>query len=180
MRSEKPCGCWNMADNTAKTPFENVVELLALHGVEFIVIGGRAETLYGSARVTFDTDLCYRRTGSNLAGLAKVLKELRPTLRGAPADLPFRIDAESLALGCNFTFRTTEGDLDLLGFVEPIGGFDELEKRAETMRIGDIDLKIIALDDLIRIKEHLGRPKDRDSLLHLQAIKRLRDSQANK
>jgi predicted nucleotidyltransferase len=168
-----------MDADTAKTPFENIAELLASHGVEFIVIGGQAETLHGSARVTFDTDLCYRRTASNLAGLAKVLKELRPTLRGAPADLPFRIDAESLALGCNFTFRTTEGDLDLLGYVEPIGGFDELERHAETIRIGDIDLKISGLEDLIRIKEHLGRAKDRDSLLHLQAIKRLRDSQGN-
>ena len=169
-----------MDADTAKTPFENIAELLASHGVEFIVIGGQAETIHGSARVTFDTDLCYRRTGSSLAGLAQALKDLRATLRGAPADLPFRIDAESLALGCNFTLRTTEGDLDLLGFVEPIGGFEELERRAETIPIGDIVVKIIALEDLIRIKEHLGRPKDRDSLLHLQAIKRLRDFQGNK
>jgi predicted nucleotidyltransferase len=166
-----------MDADTAKTPFENIAELLASHRVEFIVIGGQAETVHGSARVTFDTDLCYRRTASSLAGLAEALKELRATLRGAPADLPFRIDAESLALGCNFTFQTTEGDLDLLGYIEPIGGFEELESHAETIRIGDIDLKIIGLEDLIRIKEHLGRPKDRDSLLHLQAIKRLRDSQ---
>lgn len=169
-----------MDADTAKTPFENIAELLASHGVEFIVIGGQAETLHGSARVTFDTDLCYRRTDSNFAGLAAALKELRATLRGAPANLPFRIDAESLALGCNFTFQTSEGDLDLLGFVEPIGGFDELARHAETMLIGDIDLKIIGLEDLIRIKERLGRAKDRDSLLHLQAIKRLRDSQGNK
>ena len=168
-----------MADNTAKTPFERLVRHLTEQGVEFIVIGGRAETLHGSARVTFDTDLCYRRTAENLRRLASSLAVLRPTLRGAPPDLPFRIDAESLALGCNFTFRTTEGDLDLLGYVEPIGGFDELESHAETIRIGDIDLKIIGLEDLIRIKEHLGRPKDRDSLLHLQAIKRLRDSQGD-
>ena len=168
-----------MDADTAKTPFENIAELLASHGVEFIVIGGQAETLYGSARVTFYTDLCYRRTGSNLASLAEALKELQPTLRGAPADLPFRIDAESLALGCNFTFQTTEGDLDLLGYIEPIGGFEELEEHAETIRIGAIDLKIIGLEDLIRIKEHLGRAKDRDSLLHLQAVKRLRDSQGN-
>jgi hypothetical protein len=27
---------------------------------------------------------------------------------------------------------------------------------------------VIGLDDLIRIKEHLGRPKDRESLLQLE------------
>jgi predicted nucleotidyltransferase len=168
-----------MADNTAKTPFERLVRLLAERGVEFIVIGGRAETLHGSARVTFDTDLCYRRTAENLRRLAAALGALRPTLRGAPPDLPFRIDAESLALGCNYTFRTGEGDLDLLGFVEPLGGYDELDKHAETMRLGDTAVRVIGLDDLIRIREHLGRRKDRDSVLHLRAIRRLRDAKAN-
>lgn len=164
-----------MGDDTAKTPFEQIVELLALRKVQFIVIGGQAETLYGSARVTYDLDLCYRRTPENLRRLADALKVLKPTLRGAPPDLPFRMDAESLALGSNFTLRTLAGDLDLIGHVEPLGGYDELSKRAETIRVGDVDLKVIALDDLIRIKQHLDRPRDHDSLRHLLAIKRLRD-----
>ena len=33
----------------------------------------------------------------------------------------------------------------------------------------------VGLDDLIRIKEHINRPKDRDSLMHLRAIKKLRE-----
>lgn len=67
------------------------------------------------------------------------------------------------------------GDLDLIGYVEPVGGFEELSKRTETIPVGESDLRVIALDDLIRIKQHLGQPKDRDSLLHLLAIKRVRD-----
>jgi len=146
--------------------------------VEFIVIGGRAETLLGSARVTFDTDLCYRRTKENLERLTEALRELKPSLRGAPPDLPFIIDAQSLALGNNFTFDTTAGALDLLGYVEPLGGYDDLLKNADTLPFGDITLKVAGLDDLIRIKQHIGRPKDRDSLMHLLAIKRVRDEQA--
>jgi hypothetical protein len=34
---------------------------------------------------------------------------------------------------------------------------------------------IIGLDDLIQIKRYIGRPKDRESLLQLEAIKRLRE-----
>jgi len=159
-----------------KTPFEQIVDLLRAHAVEFIVIGGRAEVLLGSARITMDTDICYRRTSGNLDRLATALRTLNPTLRGAPPDLPFRLDAESLALGNNFTFSTESvGDLDLLGHVEPIGGYEELAARAEIIRFGDVDLKVASLDDLIRIKEHIGRPKDRDSLMHLLAIKRIRD-----
>ena len=86
-----------------------------------MVIGGQAATLLGSPLPTFDIDLCYRRTAENLEHLAAALKELHPTLRGAPPDLPFRLDGRSLALGCNFTFNTDVGPLDLLGWVEPFG-----------------------------------------------------------
>ena len=65
--------------------------------MEFILVGGQAEILHGSARVTFDLDLCYRRSPDNLDRLARALRDLKPTLRGAPADLPFVIDAKSLA-----------------------------------------------------------------------------------
>src|SRR5262245_61033331 len=109
-----------MDDATAKTPFDEIVELFTKLGVEFITIGGQAEALLGSARVTFDTDLCYRRTHENLLRLAKALEQLQPTLRGAPPDLPFKLDARTLELGNNFTFNTSSGELDLLGYVEPI------------------------------------------------------------
>jgi len=164
-----------MRDETAKSRLEQVVELLQAHGVEFIVIGGQAEILMGGARVTFDVDLCYRRTKANLEALARALQALRPTLRGAPPDLPFRIDAEALALGCNYTFDTPLGGLDLLGHLEPLGGYDDLIERTTTERVGENDARVIALDDLIRIKQHINRPKDRDSLFQLLAIKRLRE-----
>ncbi|TWT41722.1 hypothetical protein RAS1_28430 [Phycisphaerae bacterium RAS1] len=157
--------------------FEKIAKLLTARKVEFIVIGGQAEALLGSARVTYDTDLCYRRTNENLERVATALKELGPTLRGAPADLPFKLDVKALQLGNNFTFDTTLGSLDLLGWVEPLGTYDEFIGRAETMPFDDIELKVISLDDLIRVKQHVNRPKDRESLMHLLAIKRVRDGQ---
>lgn len=38
-------------------------------------------------------------------------------------------------------------------------------------------MRVIGLDDLIRIKRYIGRPKDRESLLQLEAIKRLREQE---
>ena len=75
--------------------------MLAEHGVEFIVVGGQAEALMGSARVTYDVDLSYRRTPQNLERLATALSTLNLTLRGAPPELKFRLDAQALALGQN-------------------------------------------------------------------------------
>jgi hypothetical protein len=102
------------------------------------------------------------------------LRGLAVQLRGAPGDLPFQIDSRSLALGSNFTLTTRLGDLDLLGYLGPLGGYEAIASRAEVYRIGDLDLRVIALDDLIAIKQHIRRPKDQQSLFHLLAIKRLR------
>ena len=45
------------------------------------------------------------------------------------------------------------------------------------MIIGGRSTRVIGLDDLIRIKRYFGRPKDRESLLQLEAIKRLREQE---
>ncbi len=45
-----------------KSDLRKIAEVMLHHGVEFIVIGGQAETLMGSPRVTLDVDLCYRRS----------------------------------------------------------------------------------------------------------------------
>lgn len=48
---------------------------------------------------------------------------------------------------------------------------------AETVSIGSLPTSVIGLDGLIRIKRYIGRPKDRESLLQLGAIKRLREQE---
>ena len=164
---------WNMAEETEKSALEKIAEILSSHGVEFIVIGGQAELLMGSPRVTYDIDLCYRRTKDNLRRLAAALREIKPTLRNAPADLPFVIDEQSLALGSNFTFNTLLGPLDLLGYLEPVGDFEEIADRAFEVPLADIVVKVIHIDDLITIKQHLRRPKDQQSLLQLLAIRKV-------
>jgi predicted nucleotidyltransferase len=163
-----------MEESSPISALERVAHVLGRHGVEFIVIGGQAEWVYGSPRVTLDVDLCYRRTPANLERLAAALREIKPTLRNAPADLPFIIDARTLEMGSNFTFETPIVDLDLLGWVEPIGDYEALNKKAVRLRIGDMEMAVIDLDDLIRIKEHVGRTKDQAALVQLLAIKRIR------
>ncbi len=48
----------------------------------------------------------------------------------------------------------------------------------QSVRMNEFDVRIIALEDLIRIKEYLGRPKDREALLQLKAIRRIRAEQS--
>jgi hypothetical protein len=167
-----------LVESSDVSPLERFCVLFAGAGVEFMVVGGQAEVLMGGARVTYDMDLCYRRTSENLRRLATALGTLNLTLRGAPPELKFRLDAEALALGMNYTFEVDgEYALDLLGYLEPIGGYEELLPHAERLEIAGRSVLVIGLDDLIRIKRYLGRPKDRESLLQLEAIKRLREQE---
>ncbi len=156
------------------SPLERFSALFAEHGVEFMIVGGQAEALMGSPRVTYDVDLCYRRSDANLERLAKALQTLELSLRGAPPDLTFVVDARALKLGTNYTFEVDgEYALDLLGYLEPIGTFEDLLPRSQSMVLGRHTVRVIGLDDLIAIKRHLGRPRDRESLLQLEAIRRL-------
>ena len=53
------------------------------------MIGGAAGIAHGSARLTQDLDIVYRRTPDNLINLAAALAGLSPYLRGAPAGTEF-------------------------------------------------------------------------------------------
>ena len=162
---------------SSRSPIEELIDLLAQEGVEYLVIGGQAEYLFGSPRVTYDIDLCYKRDAQNLEHLARALKRINPRLRGAPPDLPFALDGRSLALGSNFTFTTDLGPVDLLGWVEPIGAYEQLIERAETYDVVGRRVRTISLDDLIRVKQHIKRLKDQESLVQLLGIREIREQE---
>lgn len=154
--------------------FPTIIGILRAHGVEFIVIGGYAEMIFGSPRMTSDFNACYRRAPENLRRLAAALKELRATPRDFPAGLPFIIDEATLNLGSNFTFTTPLGDLDLLAHVALLGGYEELLKNAETWTFAGQPGPVISLADLLKVKLHINRLKDQESIVQLRAIAEVR------
>ena len=93
--------------------------------LEFVVIGGAAMHLQGSAYVTKDVDFCYARTPKNIERLAAALAPYHPRLRGVPEGMPFVFDARAIAQGLNFTLTTDLGDLDFLGEVTGLGSYNE-------------------------------------------------------
>src|SRR5450759_407910 len=90
-------------------------------GVRFVVIGGYAAALWGSPSVTVDTEICYARDPRNLDVLAAALRQLNARLRGPDAEVPFILDAKTLAMGDHFTFDTDAGHLDCPGTARGLG-----------------------------------------------------------
>lgn len=138
-----------------------ILEALVRHEVDFVLIGGLAGTALGSAYVTYDIDVAYERSQSNLERLAAALIELGATLRGAPHDTPFLLDARTLRAGLNFTFATTFGSLDILG--DPAGAprYDELRAAGSTETAWGVTIRVASLDHLIAMTEAAGRTKDK-------------------
>ena len=153
------------------TDFRRLIETLATASVDFVVLGGLAVVAHGHVRATLDLDVCYTRTPDNLARLARALAPLHPVLRGAPADLPFILDARTLRSGLNFTLRTEAGDIDLLGEVTGVGQYEEAARGAIPMELFCRRILVVSLDVLERSKRAVGRAKD---LLDLEAIRELR------
>jgi hypothetical protein len=58
-----------------------------------------------------------------------------------------------------------------------IGAFEDLLPGTETVAMSGRAIRVIGLEDLIRIRRYLGRAKDRQSLLQLEAIRRLRETE---
>jgi hypothetical protein len=139
---------------------EPILETLVRHGVDFVVVGGLAGIAHGSAYNTEDVDVAYERSLENLQRLAAALRELGATLRGAPAGLPFQLDAETLRSGLNFTFDTRFGSLDILG--DPAGApkYDELRAAGAPTDLWGVAVRVSSLDHLIAMKEAAGRPRD--------------------
>jgi len=152
-----------------------ILELIVGEHVRFVVIGGLAMVSHGAATVTLDLDVCYERSDENLRALERALTAIRPTLRGAPADLPFRADAPTLKAGLNFTLDTDAGPLDLVGEIAGVGGFREVAADAQAHEIFGHSVLVMSLSALIRSKQAAGRPKDRLHLLELAEILRQRE-----
>jgi hypothetical protein len=146
--------------------------------VEFIIVGGLAANLLGSARVTLDIDVVYNRSSENFRKLAEALGPFAPYLRGAPAGLPFRWDHRTIRMGLNFTLTTTAGDIDLLGEAAGGGGYTQLLPYSFELRAFDVVCRCVTLEGLIQLKRAAGRPKDLETLAELQALLEERDSRS--
>lgn len=150
--------------------FAAAVQTLCDGGVDFVVIGGVAANVHGSAVVTFDLDVCYSRTARNLSRLVAALGRFHPRPRGFPADLPFICDEATLRNATGLTLQTDLGELDLLAEVAGLGSFDEV--KAHSIEVEAFGRKVLVLDlpALIRAKRATGRRKDILALPELEGL----------
>lgn len=154
---------------------DELIAALADAGVEYILIGGFAVGAHGFPRATNDLDIVPSPDRSNLARLARVLRDVDARLDRAGdfdrTEFPFDpLDPEQLAQGGNFVLFTRLGRLDIMQWVPGVPAdqaFDHLDRAAVDTSLGGRRLRVCSRADLIEMKRAAGRPQD---LVDLQAL----------
>lgn len=157
------------------TDFEALLGALSDGDVAFVIVGGVAATVHGSARLTQDIDVVYARTAENLERLAMALAPLDPYPRGAPDGLPFEWSVATLRRGLNFTLQTSVGSIDLLGEIIGGGGYADLLPHSVEIELFRRRCRVLDLPWLIRTKRAAGRPRDLEMIAELEALEEERE-----
>ena len=145
----------------APTPLdaERILRALAEYKVDYVLIGGLAVQTYGHVRTTNDADLIPAPTPRNLARLADALRSLDARVLNADVDA-VEIDAKMLPRATIWQFATRDGGIDVMHDVPGGRPYEELRDGALLVRLGDIEVPVVGLDDLIHMKLSRGRPID--------------------
>ena len=108
---------------------DDLLKVLVDAGVEFVVVGGLAAIAHGMDRSTKDLDIVAKMTVDNMARLVGALEAHQPRhLLRKDLGVITVDSAERLAEFNYILVETTLGRLDVLARVEPVGGFDDIER----------------------------------------------------
>ena len=138
---------------------ERILRALAEHGVEYVLIGGLAVQTHGHVRTTNDADLIPAPDPPNLERLAAALRSLDARVIDPGAE-GTEVDARMLPQATIWRFVTRDGGIDVIHEAPGARPFLELSERALHVRLGDVDVPVVSLDDLIHMKLARGRPVD--------------------
>ena len=142
---------------------EKLLKLLKGHKVDFVVIGATAFPVHGYARATLGIDIFLRPARSNVEKARNALKEFEYDV----TDIEIKDLLEKKIL-----IRQCTVEIDLHPFVKG-ASFDRIWKNRVRAKFGDTFVYFASLNDLIRMKQAAGRPKDLEDLKYLCEIKKL-------
>ncbi|MBV9101259.1 MAG: hypothetical protein JOZ46_06180 [Candidatus Dormibacteraeota bacterium] len=153
-----------------------IVSALNKHGVTYVVIGAFAAIAQRAPIApTRDIDITPDRSRSNCERLSAALSELQARVRtqSVPDGLAFNHDGASIQSVDVWNLTCPDGEFDIsFGPAAFPEGFASLLSHAHRVRVGEVEILVADLDDVIRSKEAAGRPKD---IQALPALYRHRD-----
>lgn len=151
----------------------DLFKALEKHQVRYMLVGGLAMNLHGVPRATMDVDIVLALDPANLRaflGMAEDLK-LKPvaplSLEGllVPAQRQKWLKEKNMALRPPDINGPT---LDIL--IDPPLDIEAALKRAVGREVNKVNISLISIEDLIRLKEKSGREQDLSDIVHLRRL----------
>jgi hypothetical protein len=157
---------------------ERLLTQLSDAGVRYLVVGGVAVVLHGYLRATADLDLVVDLDPQNLNVVVEVLEHLG--FRPRPP-VPIRSFADATERERWFEEKNLQVfslwhpqkpgfELDL--FVRPPFDFSSALARASVAKLGSSTVYIASIDDLVNMKRVAGRPRDKEDIEALLALRK--------
>ena len=150
---------------------DDLIPRLIQADVEFVVVGGLAAAFHGATLVTQDMDICCEFSVGNLMRLQAAIADLHPVHRMPPAHPPLTLKPDCCQGLKNLYLDSDYGQLDCLGSIAGVGDFAEVKRNSIELELPAGVCRVLSLDALIRSKEALDQPRDREALRQLKAIR---------
>ena len=143
---------------------EGLLKSLDTHKVRYVVIGAAAFPVHGYARATLDIDIFIEPTRSNARRALTALAEFGHDVADLTVD-------DMLAK--RLLIRQYILETDIHPFVTGVT-FEQVWRHRVRDTLGQTPVYFASLDDLIKMKQAAGRPKDLEDLRVLLKLKQRR------
>jgi len=161
--------------------YEGILRAFQKQKVKYVIVGGIAVNLLGSMRSTADLDILVEMSDNNLEKIVKILKSRGYRVK-QPVD-PMRIvDRKTREdwiknkhmKAFNFYKKDELKEVDII--IESPVSFEEARKSIIRIKVDDLTLPVISINNLIKMKRKTGRAIDKLDIEELKKIKKLRES----
>ncbi|MBD3232516.1 MAG: hypothetical protein GF315_02195 [candidate division Zixibacteria bacterium] len=139
--------------------FKDFLKFLNLNKVKYLLVGGYAVGYHGYPRATGDMDIWIALSKENAKRAAQALIDFGMSAKEVTFEI-FMEEHKVVRMGLSPV------QIEVITSVTGVE-FGECYKRRETIKVGDISINIISLEDLKQNKRATGRHQDLEDLEHL-------------
>ncbi len=157
--------------------YEDVFQAFHKNKINYIVVGGIAANLLGLARATADLDILIDVSRDNIIKVDTILRSLGYRLK-QPVNVN-NLDKVSLAAlaksknlkALNYYKAGELKEVDII--VDSPLSFELAKKGSKKIRIKGMNLPVISIDGLIKMKTGTGRVVDKFDIVELKKLKKV-------
>jgi hypothetical protein len=140
--------------------FQDFIELLNLHDVEYMLVGGYAVIIRGYSRSTGDMDIWVNKSEVNFQKLFQTIIEFGLPAEAIPKDQFFSTQYDV------FAFGKPPSAIVIMTAVKGVS-FNEAFNLSTLELVDEIPVRVIHLNHLIEAKKAAGKNKDLNDIENL-------------